>query len=129
MNPAHPRTAAAGRISALRIPAHEPAARIDLPAGAAPGFLTGLYHAIGAECVEAVTLTSHWSAWVDEDGAGLPVNHAATAIAGDYGVHVTLHGTVILLGSDPRTGIALALSPAQIDTIGRRLGPNPPAQR
>ncbi|HEX4102690.1 MAG TPA: DUF3846 domain-containing protein [Pseudonocardiaceae bacterium] len=125
MNPESTRA----HISALRIPVTGPAEHIRLHPGGTPGFLTDLYRVIDTQVVEAVTLTGRWHAWVDEEGARRPVNHAATAIAHDCGMSATLHGTVILTGFHPRSGRARSLSPAQLDAIGRRLASRSQASR
>jgi len=120
---------ATGHISALRIPVTGPAEHIRLHPGGTPGFLADLYRAIDTRIVEAVTLTDHWHAWVDEEGARQPVNHPATAIAHDCGMSATLRGTVILTGFHPRSGRARSLTPAQLDAIGCRLASRAQASR
>jgi hypothetical protein len=73
--------------------------------------------------VEAVSLTDHWVAWVDEERirARSPVNRVATRLAHDHGIHVDLRGTVVLPGFDGDQACSIGLADDQIEGIGRRL--------
>jgi hypothetical protein len=78
---------------------------------------------IGADCAERIWITSHWEAWLDENGsaAGKPVNRAASLLAQSYGWQVSLLGTAVIVGLDKDADNPAELSQAQVDAIIRKV--------
>jgi len=54
------------------------------------------------------------------DPTGRPANPAATALANRYGIPASLHGPIVVTGTDPEAGVATPLTPEQITTIRRQ---------
>ncbi|MCG0285923.1 DUF3846 domain-containing protein [Streptomyces sp. PSAA01] len=88
------------------------------------GILGDLRRLTSATAVEAVSLTSHWDAWLAEDGIvnAAPINKAATGLARGYGLLVNLRGTVVVTGANRTTGKVLGLSRGQLAILQGRLG-------
>jgi len=106
-------------MKSLLIPADGPPAIAELADGAGTRFMRSLRALIRAECVERISITDRWEAWLDENGiaAGKPVNHAATLVARSFGFEFSLRGTVVIVGLDKDKSELAALSPAQADAI------------
>lgn len=105
-------------MKALLIPASGRPRAVDLPGDGGTRFMRSLRTLLGAGCAERIAVTSHWEAWLDEDGtaAGKPANQAAIFLARSFGLGFTLRGTVVITGRGKDTAVA-ALSPDQAAAV------------
>ncbi|MFD3814339.1 DUF3846 domain-containing protein [Streptomyces rubiginosohelvolus] len=103
---------------ALRIQADGRFELIDWPQPG--GTLNTLLAAIGCRTVDAVTVSTDLTMWVDDEGivTGLPVNGGATALyAAHKPPHQTYHGTVVITGGADSNGDTLPLTTDQITAL------------
>ncbi|MEU0311661.1 DUF3846 domain-containing protein [Streptomyces cyaneofuscatus] len=104
---------------ALRIQADGRFELIDWPQPGG-GTLNTLLAAIGCRAVDAVTISTDLTMWVDDEGivTGLPVNGGATALyAAHKPPHQTYHGTVVITGGVDSEGDTLPLTTDQITAL------------
>ncbi|MEU6721312.1 DUF3846 domain-containing protein [Nonomuraea sp. NPDC046802] len=109
-------------MKALRIGEHGDLTEVDLPDESAARIAV-TRKLVAAESVEALTLTSRGSAWLDENGiiVGRPVNQHATALARCCGLGVTLRGPVVVTGAGPEDGTTAPLTAEQVTAIRNKV--------
>lgn len=114
-------------MKALRIPAIGPIDVIEL---AEPGehdaaaFLADLHAAISCASVECLDLATICDMWLDETGLidGRTLNRRATLLARSYGFHQSLHGDVVVVGTDDNSEEPAGLTDEQAEGVARRTG-------
>jgi Domain of unknown function (DUF3846) len=111
-------------LKVLRIDTNGNLTEVDLPESGFDGrFIAAVRDLVAAEAVQPLDLTSRWDAWLDEDGIakGRPANPFAITLAKQYGISMTLRGTIVMTGVDREAGTAKSLTPEQIATIRNRI--------